>query len=45
MTDIQGFVASVPAGNRALYRARAAEAATLSKEFGATRVASPLLDA
>lgn len=38
MTDIDGFLVPVPANQQEEYRAVAAKAAALSKEFGATRI-------
>src|SRR5882724_2282709 len=38
MTYVEGFVAAVPAANKAAYIQHAANAAPLFKEFGATRV-------
>ncbi len=38
MAYVDGFVVAVPAENRDVYRAHAAEAAALFREFGATRV-------
>ena len=38
MSYVQGFVASVPAARKEAYRAHAAKAAALFKEFGATRI-------
>ncbi len=38
MTYIQGFVAAVPAANRAAYLEHATKATPIFKEFGATRV-------
>lgn len=38
MKYVDGFVAAVPKANREAYRQLAAKAATLFKEFGATRV-------
>ena len=38
MAYVDGFVVAVPAANREAYRAHAAEAAALFREFGATRV-------
>lgn len=38
MKYVEGFVAAVPTANKEVYRKHAAEAATLFKEFGATRV-------
>lgn len=39
MSCIDGFVVPVPTANKDAYRAQAAKAAALFKEFGATRVA------
>ncbi|MBV8402364.1 MAG: DUF1428 family protein [Acetobacteraceae bacterium] len=38
MTYVDGFVLAVPSANREAFRKHAAEAASLFKEFGATRV-------
>ena len=38
MTYVAGFVAAVPAANKEAYRKHAADAASLFKEFGATRM-------
>lgn len=38
MSYVDGFVAAVPTANRDAYRAHAAKALPLFKEFGATRV-------
>lgn len=38
MSYIDGFLVPVPAGNKEAYRAMAAKAAALFKEFGATRL-------
>mgnify|MGYP006189030883 CR=1 FL=1 len=38
MSYIQGFVVAVPAANKEAYRAHAAKAAPLFKEYGASRV-------
>ncbi|MDC0713992.1 DUF1428 family protein [Stigmatella sp. ncwal1] len=38
MKYVEGFVAAVPAANKEKYRQHAAEAATLFKEFGVTRM-------
>lgn len=38
MNYVEGFVTAVPVANKETYRKHAAEAATLFKEFGATRV-------
>lgn len=38
MIYVDGFVAAVPAANKEAYRKHAAEAATVIKEFGATRM-------
>ncbi|QFU15675.1 DUF1428 domain-containing protein [Microvirga thermotolerans] len=38
MSYVDGFVIAVPAANKEIYRAFAAKAAPLFKEFGATRV-------
>lgn len=38
MAYVEGFVAAVPAANKELYRAHAAAASKLFKEYGATRV-------
>ena len=38
MTYVQGFVVAVPAGNKEAYRAHAAKAAPIFKEFGVTRI-------
>ncbi len=37
MAYVEGFVAAVPAANKEAYRKHAADAASLFKEFGATR--------
>jgi uncharacterized protein YbaA (DUF1428 family) len=38
MKYVEGFVVAVPAANKEIYRKFAAEAASLFKEFGVTRV-------
>lgn len=38
MSYVDGFVVAVPAANKETYRRHAAEAATLFREFGATRL-------
>jgi uncharacterized protein YbaA (DUF1428 family) len=38
MSYVDGFVLAVPAANKEAFRRHAAEAATLFREFGATRV-------
>ena len=38
MAYVEGFVAAVPAANKDAYRKHAADAASLFKEFGATRM-------
>ncbi|MDR6956002.1 uncharacterized protein YbaA (DUF1428 family) [Ancylobacter sp. 3268] len=38
MSYVDGFVLAVPAGNKEAYRAMAAKAAPLFREFGASRV-------
>ena len=38
MTYVEGFVAAVPAANKEAYRKHVADAASLIKEFGATRM-------
>ena len=38
MSYVSGFVAAVPAANKETYRKHAAEAASLFKEFGVTRM-------
>ena len=38
MSYVDGFLVPVPAGNKEAYRAMAAKAAALFKEFGATRL-------
>ena len=42
MPYIEGFVAAVAAANKEAYRKHAADAASLFKEFGATRVVGML---
>lgn len=44
MTYIQGFVVAVPADKRDAYRAQAAEALPMFKEFGATRMVEAWAD-
>ena len=38
MAYVQGFVAAVPAANKEAYRKHAADAASLFREFGVTRM-------
>ena len=38
MSYVEGFVAAVPAANKEAYRKHAADAASLFKEFGVTRM-------
>src|ERR1700761_1184470 len=44
MTYVEGFVAAVPAANKAAYLEHAANAAPLFKEFGASRVVETWAD-